>query len=921
MRISLRTRSLLMLVVLAAVVWLSILPATAQDGNPRTETPVAESGFYYYASGEQIPLGVSTELIALRLTPPGGRAPLAQVGVQAATAETLAQLDQLAAAFPMLVETEATQPALLSGYDFFLVPLEGVASGDQAVALVESLRASALQAADGTAAADAASNLDWVNPVFTYDQARLILTDEIIVGFPAGTPQADVEAYNAANGVEMVRELSPDVYVLRVLDTRGIETLEVANRYETGGVAEYAAPNWVQLLPPPGDNSRGEGRAPLAPPPAPTVAPEGGVGPLFVPNDTYANLSWHINNTAQFTGATADADIDGYEAWDITMGSNTVIIAVLDDGMQLTHPDLNDKVISPRDVAVSPNDNDPSPTDTVEQRDVDAHGTHASGVAAAETNNGIGGVGGCPNCKLMPIRIAYTSGGNWVATDANIATGINWANSNGAHVLSNSWGGGAPATVITNAFRTSVISGRGGLGSVVVIAAANTYQASVAYPGRLSSILPGIITVGASTWCDTIKQPDPPGDCSGEWWWGNNWGTDVVVTAPGHALVSPDLLGTDGYSDEGAVPSDDYTYFNGTSSATPLVAGMTGLVITQFPTYTADQIRDRIAMSADPIYNAGFDTASGWGRVNAQKALNGTVTNSGTPNDHLSGALVINTVPFTHMQSVPGSFIDRTDPLFACLPATEFGSNSLWFKFVPPYTMSATINTIGSNYDTVLAVYNTSLVSQACNDQFSGNQSQVTVNLTGGTLYYILVSDWTTSGTVVGTPSNSSLTLNITTTTPAPGPAITGTVVFEGRPAAPSALLSMPLSVIVKPVGGGAAVFNGMVTTNNNGVFVLNVPAGNYNVWVKGAHTLANLTTVNAAGAIAFSAGTLKEGDANNDNVVNITDFSALAAAFGSSVGGASYNASADFNGDSTVNISDFSLLAANFAQSGAAQP
>ncbi|MCK6578695.1 MAG: S8 family serine peptidase [Anaerolineae bacterium] len=910
LRFGTRTCSLLLFIALAAL--LSIMPAAAQDtdSGDTARSEVVTDGPYYYASGERVAVGVSTELVAIRL------APIAAVG---APADALARLESLAQVFPNLGDSAAaTQPALLAGYDFYLVPLTGVATGDQALALVEALRGSSALAA-------------WVNPVFTYDQAKLVLNDEIIAGFPAGTPQSVVDAYNAANGVEQVRVLSPDVYVLRVTAAAGVDALEMANRYETGGVASYGEPNFVQLLPPPDGRSRdafgpGDARPPQPAAPGGSASADG-IGPLFVPNDTYATWNWHINNTEQtphasYVGLTSDADIDGYEAWDITQGSNTVIIAVLDDGMQLAHPDLNDKVVFPRDVAVSPNDDDPSPTDTAEQRAEDAHGTHAAGVAAAETNNAAGAMGVCINCKLMPIRIAYTSGGNWVATDANIATGIDWARTHGAHVLSNSWGGGSPSTSVTNAFKNAVMNGRGGLGSVVVIAAANTYQATVAYPGRLSNMLGGIVTVGASNWCDTIKQPDPPGDCSGEYWWGNNWGTEVVVTAPGHSITSPDLLGTDGYSGSGGpIPSDDYTQFNGTSSATPLTAGIAGLLVSQNPGWTADQVRDRLATSTDPIYAAGYDIASGWGRVNAQKALNNTTTNSGTPNDHLNSALVINTVPFTTTQAVSGTFMDRTDPLFACLPADEIGSNSVWFKFVPPYSMTATIDTIGSSYDTVLGVYNTALTSLACNDQFSGNQSQVLVALTGGTTYYIQVGDWTSTGGMYGTMGNSSLTLNITTVTPAPGPNLSGTVVFQGRPAAPNPLLSVPLHVIIKPTGGGAAVFDGMVASNNSGVFSLNVPAGNYNVWVKGAHTLANMSTINLAGNVAHNFGTLKEGDANDNNVVNISDFSLLASAFGSWVGQPGYNAAADFNGDSIVNISDFSILASNFAQSGAPAP
>ncbi|MBK8025352.1 MAG: S8 family serine peptidase [Chloroflexi bacterium] len=471
------------------------------------------------------------------------------------------------------------------------------------------------------------------------------------------------------------------------------------------------------------------------------------------------------------------------------------------------------------------------------------------------------------------------------------------------------------STTLTNAFSNAVYNGRGGLGSVVVIAALNTYQASVTYPGKLAAILPGMITVGASTWCDTIKAPNPPGDCSGETWWGNNWGTEVVVTAPGHSIYSPDLTGTDGYT------SADYSYFNGTSAATPIVAGVAGLLLSQNPGWTNDQVRDRIAMTADAIYTAGYDIASGWGRVNAQKALSATITNTGRQDDHIADAQTINEVPAQISEAVTGAFRDRTDPTLTCLSSSQSYSSSLWFKFVPPYTMSATITTSGSTYNTVLAIYDSAMTSLACNNDTGGIQSQVVVNLNGGAAYYVLVGGYSTVSSPTGVADAVNLVLNITTATAAPGPLLTGTVTFQGRPPAPDADLSLPLHVLVKPTGGGVAVFDGSVSTNNFGAFALNLPANTYDVWVKGERTLARLVTVDLSTNMSIDVGTLQEGDANGDNIVNIQDFSLLASAFGTQEGDAAYDVRADFNADGLVNIGDFSLLAASFAQVGAPAP
>ncbi|MBK8024275.1 MAG: hypothetical protein IPK19_23295 [Chloroflexi bacterium] len=147
-----------------------------------------------------------------------------------------------------------------------------------------------------------------------------------------------------------------------------------------------------------------------------------------------------------------------------------------------------------------------------------------------------------------------------------------------------------------------------------------------------------------------------------------------------------------------------------------------------------------------------------------------------------------------------------------------------------------------------------------------------------------------------------------------------GAVPMQGRGVPPSALYVRTLSVVMTPVGGGAPVFEGTVISDVNGTFTVNlVTPGSYRVWVKADHTLAVAQTVAlAAGDNSIVMGLLREGDANGDNVVNIMDFSILAASFGTTSGQAGYDERADFHEDNLINIQDFSLLASNFGQSGA---
>ncbi len=147
---------------------------------------------------------------------------------------------------------------------------------------------------------------------------------------------------------------------------------------------------------------------------------------------------------------------------------------------------------------------------------------------------------------------------------------------------------------------------------------------------------------------------------------------------------------------------------------------------------------------------------------------------------------------------------------------------------------------------------------------------------------------------------------------------IDAAVGLQGRPAAPNARLIVPLNVRIVPQAGGAAVFDQPVTTDPGGTFVVQLVPGTYRMRVSGAASLArvvNLTLV--TGDNAITVPTLLAGDANADNVVNITDFSILAATFGKAAGQPGYDTRPDYNGDDVVNITDFSLLAANFGRVG----
>gem|GEM_PF-825872 len=145
-------------------------------------------------------------------------------------------------------------------------------------------------------------------------------------------------------------------------------------------------------------------------------------------------------------------------------------------------------------------------------------------------------------------------------------------------------------------------------------------------------------------------------------------------------------------------------------------------------------------------------------------------------------------------------------------------------------------------------------------------------------------------------------------------------VVIEGQPTPPSAGQAVPLAVTITRSSDSVVVYSGTVMTDTNGQFALaNLAPGNYRVRVKHVQTLASALEFTYAGGVqTITVGVLSTGDANNDNTVNITDFSILAVAFGKVNGAVGYDSRADFNTDNVVNITDFSLLASNFGTLGA---
>jgi thermitase len=308
---------------------------------------------------------------------------------------------------------------------------------------------------------------------------------------------------------------------------------------------------------------------------------------FFTPNDQAFTVQWGLNNTGQAirgqTG-TAKADIEAKAAWDVTQG-NGIKVAILDTGINLSHPDLAGKVVIQKIFI----------TNTLE--DNNGHGTHVAGIIAADTNNNIGVAGVCPQCQLIIGKVMDDTG---TGTSSDAVAGITWAADQGAKVINLSLGTseGETASLYQQAVDYATQKG-----AVVVAAAGNDGVTTPFYPAATN----GVLSVAATDNNDVMASF-------------SNHGTWVKVAAPGVDIVST----MPNHANEKQV--QDYGYMSGTSMAGPYVAGAAALVAATSYGTTPQAIVDRIYATADKIAGTGNSWVNG--RLNATKAVGAAETTS-----------------------------------------------------------------------------------------------------------------------------------------------------------------------------------------------------------------------------------------------------------------------------------------------------
>ncbi|MCF7841669.1 MAG: S8 family serine peptidase [Lentisphaeria bacterium] len=317
---------------------------------------------------------------------------------------------------------------------------------------------------------------------------------------------------------------------------------------------------------------------------------------LFVtPNDSLFPVSWH------------HAKVRSEEAWDLTAGSDTVILAIIDTGIDTTHPDMVDNYwMNPGEnpgngvdddgngyvddglgwdfsgTESNPDeDNDPSHDWWWHPYHAEDHGSHVAGIAAASGNNLIGVIGMAYESKIMALKIFPNS------YDDVIVNAITYAADNGADVINCSWGGGMNSSTINDA----ILYARNTKGCLVIAAAGNDASSFPFYPANS----PGVVSVGATTGSDTRAVF-------------SNYGSWVDMCAPGAGIWS---------ATDPANPFHENLYeaWDGTSMAAPMVSGVAALIRSQFPNLSVDEQEAQL-MDGDDIGNVQMGK-----RLNAIKAV------------------------------------------------------------------------------------------------------------------------------------------------------------------------------------------------------------------------------------------------------------------------------------------------------------
>ena len=325
------------------------------------------------------------------------------------------------------------------------------------------------------------------------------------------------------------------------------------------------------------------------------------------PNDPRFNELWGLDQAN-------DADIDAPEAWNLTTGSDAVTVAVVDTGVDYTHPDLAPNMVPGWDFF----DNDSDPTDTV------GHGTHVAGTIGARGDNALGVTGVNWRVKVMPLRV----GGSNDLSLAAVVEAFRYACTHGARVVNGSFGGVGSSTAIHDAIASCP-------GTLFVFSAGNSASNNDARPMfPCNDPSRNVVCVAASNQNDQLAPF-------------SNYGASVELAAPGTGILS-------------TYPGNSYAIFDGTSMAAPHVAGAAALVLARRPALTPIQVRQALLLSTDSRPSLTGLVATG--RLNASRAL----TQDVDPPSGLTIASTTRVGAWVNTGTISVSWSGSSDPAGSC---------------------------------------------------------------------------------------------------------------------------------------------------------------------------------------------------------------------------------------------------------------